>query len=104
MVGRKAVGANRIDAGTEDAVVWDGGPRDLDLERDVIQREERAKGGTEVLARVRSEDEDLMGWVEVRNVVRTDVVPESFKTAVVTSVDPQNATESGSLTRSTEPR
>jgi len=104
VVGRKAVGANRIDVRTEDAVVRDGGPRDLDLERDVIQREETEKGGTEVLARVRSKDEDLMGWVEVRNVVRTDVVPELFETAVVTSVDPKNATESGSSTRSAEPR
>ncbi len=104
MVGRKAVGANRIDVRTEDAVVRDGGPRDLDLERDVIQREETAKGGTEVLAQVRSEDKDLMGWVEVRNVVRTDVVPDLFETAVVTSVDSQSATESGSSTRSAEPR
>ncbi len=54
--------------------------------------------------RVRSEDEDLMGWVEVGNVVLTDVVSESFKTAVVTSVDPKNATKSGSLMRSAEPR
>ena len=82
----------------------DGGPRDPDLEGDVIQREETEKGGTEVLARVRSEDEDLMGWVEVGNVVLTDVVSELFKTAVVTSVDPKNATESGSSTRSAEPR
>ncbi len=35
--------SHRIDVGTEDAVVRDGGPRDLDLERDVIQREETAK-------------------------------------------------------------
>jgi hypothetical protein len=53
---------------------------------------------------VRSKDEDLMGSVEVRDVVRTDVVPELFETAVVTSVDSQNATESGSSTSSTEPR
>ena len=92
MVGRKAVGANRNDAWTEDAVVRDGRPRDPDLEGDVIQREETEKGGTEVLARVRSEDKDLMGWVEVRNVVLTDVVSKSFETAVVTSVDPKNAT------------
>ncbi len=104
MVGRKAVGANRIDAGTEDAVVRDGGPRDPDLEGDVIQREEAEKGGTEVLAQVRSEDEDLVGWVEVRNVVLTDVVSKLFETAVVTSVDPKNATESGGSTRSAEPR
>ena len=82
----------------------DGGPRDPDLERDVIQREETEEGGTEVLARVRSEDEDLVGWVEVRNIVLTDVVSKSFKTAVITSVDPKNATESGSSTRSAEPR
>ena len=104
MVGRKAVGANRIDARTEDAVVRDGGPRDPDLEGDVIQREEAEKRGTEVLARVRSEDEDLVGRVEVRNVVLTDVVSKSFETAVVTSIDPKNATESGSSTRSAEPR
>ena len=54
------VGANRIDVGTEEAVVRNGGCRDLDLKRDVIQREETAKGGSEVLARVRSEDKDLM--------------------------------------------
>ena len=53
---------------------------------------------------MRSEDEDLMGWVEVRNVVLTDVVSKSFETAVVTGVDPKNATESGSSTRSAEPR
>ncbi len=53
---------------------------------------------------MRSEDEDLMGWVEVRNVVLTDVVSKSFETAVVTSVDPKNATESGSSTGSAEPR
>lgn len=104
MVGRKAVGANRIDAGTEDAVVWDGRHRDPDLEGNVIQREEAEEGGTEVLARVRSEDEDLVGWVEVRNIVLTDVVSKSFKTAVIPSGDPKNATESGSSTRSAEPR
>ena len=82
----------------------DGGPRDPDTEGNVIQREETEKGGTEVLARVRSEDEDLVGWVEVRNVVLTDVVSKLFETAVVTSVDPKNATESGSSTRSAEPR
>ncbi len=97
------VGADRINVGTEEAVVRDGAPRDLDLERDVIQREETVKGGTEVLAQVRSEDEDLMGWVEVGNVVRSDVVPELFETTVVTSVGSQNATESGSATRSGEP-
>ena len=84
--------------------MWDGRHRDLDLEGGVIQREETEEGGTEVLARVRSEDEDLVGWVEVRNVVLTDVVSKSFETAVVTSVDPKNATESGSSTRSAEPR
>ncbi len=104
MVGQKAVGANRNDAWTEDAVVRDGGPRDPDLEGDVIQREETEKGGTEVLARVWSKDEDLMGWVEVRNVVLTDVVSKLFEPAAGTSVDPQNATECGSSTRSSEPR
>ncbi len=54
------VGADRIDVGTEEAVVRIRGPRDLDLKRDVIQREEAAKGDSEVLARVRSKDEDLM--------------------------------------------
>ena len=53
-------GADRIDVGTEEAVVRHGGCRDLNLNRDVIQREETAEGGSEVLARVRSEDEDLM--------------------------------------------
>ena len=53
-------GADRIDVGTEEAVVRSGGCRGLDLKRDVIQREETAEGGLEVLARVRSEDEYLM--------------------------------------------
>ena len=97
------VGADRINVGTEEAVVRDGAPRDLDLERDVIQREETAKGGTEVLARVRSEDKDLMGWVEVGNVVRLDVVPEPCEKTMVTSVGSQNAAEGGSATRSGEP-
>ncbi len=52
---------------------------------------------------MQSEDKDLMGWGEVRNVVHTDVVPESFETTVVPSVDSQNATKSGSATRSAEP-
>ncbi len=56
------------------------------------------------MAFVRSEDKDLVGWVDVRNVVLTDVVSKLFETAVVTSVDPKIATESGSLTRSAEPR
>ncbi len=82
----------------------DGGPRDPDLEGDIIQHEEAEKGGTEVLARVRSKVEDLVGWVEVRNVVLTDVVLKLFETVVVTSVNPKNVTESGNSTRSAEPR
>ncbi len=82
----------------------DGGPRDPDLERDVIQREEAEEGGAEVLTRVRSKDEDLVGWVEVGNIVLTDVVSKLFETAVITSIDAKHATESGSLTRSAEPR
>ena len=82
----------------------DGGPRDPDLEGDVIQREEAEEGGAEVLTRVRSEDEDLVGWVEVGNIVLTDVVLKLFEAAVITSVDPKHATESGSSTRSPEPQ
>ena len=52
--------ADRIDVGAETAVMRNGGCGDLDLPRDVIQREETAKGGPEVLARVRPEDKDLM--------------------------------------------
>ena len=80
-----------------------GGPRDLDLKRDVIQREETAKGGLEVLARVRSKDEDLMRWVKVGDVVSLDVVPEPCEKTMVTSVGSQNAAEGGSATRSGEP-
>ncbi len=96
-------GANRIDVGTEKAVVQNGGCGDLDLPRDVIQREETAKGGPEVLARVRPEDKDLIGWVEVGNVVSLDVVPEPCKTTTVTCVGSQNVTEGGRATRSREP-
>ena len=42
--------ADRIDDGAEIAVVRNGGCRDLDLPRDVVQREETVKGGPEVLA------------------------------------------------------
>ncbi len=52
--------ADRIDVGAEIAVVRNVGYGDLDLPRDVVQREETAKGGPEVLARVRPEDKDLM--------------------------------------------
>ncbi len=96
-------GADRIDVGAEEAVVRNGGCRDLDLTRDVIQREETAKGGLEVLAQVLSEDEDLMRWVEVGDVVSSDVVPEPCETTMVTRVGSQNATEGGSATRSGEP-
>ena len=96
-------GADRIDVGAEEAVVRNGGCRDLDLPRDVIQREETAKGGLEVLARVRSKDEDLIRWVEVGDVVSLDVVPEPCETTMVTSVGSQDVTEGGSATRSGEP-
>ena len=94
MVGRKAVGAKRIDAGTEDAIVRDGGSRDPDLEGDVVQREEAEEGGAEVLTRVRSEDEDLVGWVEVGDIVLTDVVSKLFEMAVIASVNPKHTTSS----------
>ncbi len=77
---------------------------DPDLEGDVVQREEAEERGTEVLTRVRSEDEDLVGWVEVGNIVLTDVVSKLFETAVIASVNPKHTTESGSSTRSAEPR
>ncbi len=95
--------ADRIDVGEEIAVVQNGGCRDLDLSRDVIQREETAKGGPEVLAQVRPEDKDLMGWAEVGNVVSSDVVPELCKTTTVTCDDSQDVTEGGRATRSGEP-
>jgi hypothetical protein len=53
--------ADRIDVRAEIAVVRDGGCGDLDLPRDVVQREETVKGGLEVLVRVRPKDKDLMG-------------------------------------------
>ncbi len=84
--------ADWIDVGAEIAVVRNGGCGDLDLPRDVIQREETAKGGPEVLARVRPEDKDLMGWAEVGNVVSLDVVPEPCKTRTVACVDFQDVT------------
>ncbi len=80
-----------------------GGCRDLDLPRDVVQREETAKGGLEVLARVRSKDKDLVRWVEVGDVVSSDVVPEPCETTMVTSAGSQDVTEGGSATRSGEP-
>ncbi len=82
----------------------DGGPRDPDLEGNVVQREEAEERGAEVLSRVRSEDEDLVGWGEVGNIVLTDVVSKLVETAVIASVNPKHTTESGSSTRSTEPR
>ena len=95
--------ANRIDVGAEIAVVRNGGCGDLDLPRDVVQREETVKGGLEVLVRVRPKDKDLMGWAEVGNVVSLDVVPEPCETTMVTSVGSQDVTEGGSATRSGEP-
>ena len=52
--------AGRIDVGAKITVVRNDRCRDLDLPRDVVEREETAKGGPEVLARVRPEDKDLM--------------------------------------------
>ena len=95
--------ADRIDVGAEIAVVRDGGCGDLDLPRDVIKRDETAKGGPEVLARVRPEDKDLMRWAEVGNVGSSDVVPEPCKTAMVICVNSQDVTEGGHVTRSGEP-
>ena len=94
--------ANRIDVGAEIAVVRNGGCGDLDLPRDVIQREETAKGGPEVLAQVWPEDKDLMRWAEVGNVVSSNVVPEPCKTTTVACVDFQDVTEGGRATRSGE--
>ncbi len=94
--------ADRIDIGAKIAVVRNGGCRGLDLPRDVVQRKETAKGGPEVLARVRPEDKDLMRWAEVGNVVSSDVVPEPCKTTTVTCVDSQDVTEGGRATRSGE--
>ncbi len=96
-------GADRIDVRAEKAVVWNGGCGDLDLPRDVILREEIAKGDPEVLARVRPEDKDLIGWAEVGNVVSSDVVLEPFKTMTVACVNSQDVTEGGHATRSGEP-
>jgi hypothetical protein len=96
--------AKRIDVGAKIAVMRNGGHRDLDLPRDVVQREETAKGGPEVLARVQPKDKDLMRWVEVGNAVSSDVVPEPCKTTTVTCVDSQDVTEGGRATRSGEPR
>ena len=59
------------------------GGGDLDLLRYVVQHEEAAEGGLEVLARVRPEDKDLMGWAEVGNIVNPNVVPEPFEAATV---------------------
>ena len=95
--------ADRIDVRAEIAVVRDGGCGDLDLPRDVVQREETVKGGLEVLVRVRPKDKDLMGWAEVGNVVSLDVVPEPSKTTTVTCVDSQDVTKGGRATRSGEP-
>ncbi len=96
-------GADRIDVGAEKAVVRNGGCGDLDLPRDVIQREETAKGGSEVLARVQPEDKYLIGWVEVGNVMSLDVVPEPCKTTMVNCDGSQDVTEGGRATRSGEP-
>jgi hypothetical protein len=96
-------GADRIDAGAEEAVVRNGGCRDFDLPRVVIQHEETAKGDLEVLARVRSKDKDLIRCVEVGDVVSSDVVPEPCETTMVASVGSQNVTKGGSATRSGEP-
>ena len=104
MVGRKAVGAKRIHAGTEDAIVGDGGSRDPDLEGDVVQREEAEERSAEVLTRVRSKDEDLVGWSKIGDIVLTDVVSKLFKAAMIASVNPKHTTESGSSTRSAKPR
>ncbi len=93
----------RTDDGAKIAVVRNNGCGDLDLPRDVVQREKTAKRGSEVLARVRSEDKDLVRWVEVGDVVSSDVVPEPCETTMVTSVGSQDVTEGGSGTRSGEP-
>ena len=95
--------SGQTDNGAKIAVVRNDGCGDLDLPRDVAQREETAKRGLEVLARVRSEDKDLVRWVEVGDVVSSDVVPEPCETTMVTSVGSQNVTEGGSATRSREP-
>ena len=95
--------ADRIDVRAEIAVVRNGGCGDLDLPRDVVQHEEIVKGGPEVLARVRPQGKDLMGWVEVGNVVSLDVVPKPCKTTTVTCVNSQDVTEGGRAMRSREP-
>ncbi len=93
----------RTDDGSKIAVVRNDGCGDLNLPRDIVQREETAKGGLEVLARVRSKDKDLIRWVEVGDVMSSDVVPEPCETTMVTSVGSQDVTEGGSATRSREP-
>ena len=52
---------------------------------------------------MRSENKDLVRWVEVGDVVSSDVVPEPCKTTMVTSVGSQDVTEGGSAARSGEP-
>ena len=46
----------RTDDGAKIAVVRNDRGGDLDLPRDIVQREETAKRGLEILARVRSKD------------------------------------------------
>ena len=82
----------------------DGGSRDPDLEGDVVQREEAEERSAEVLTRVRSKDEDLVGWSKIGDIVLTDVVSKLFKAAMIASVNPKHTTESGSSTRSAKPR
>ena len=71
----------------EPAVVRDGGGRDFYFLRHVVDLEEQAEGGPEVLTRVLAADEDFVACSEVWDVVDPDVSAEFFETMAVARFD-----------------
>ena len=64
----------------EPAVVRDGRGRDFYFLRYVVDLEEQAEGGPEVLMGVLTADEDFVACSEVGNVVDPNVSAEFFET------------------------
>ena len=71
----------------EPAVVRDGGGRDFYFLWHVVDLEEQAEGGPEVLTGVLAADEDFVACSEVWDVVDPDVSAEFFETMAVARFD-----------------
>jgi len=71
------------DVWAEYAVVRESSDRDFYFLRYVVDLEEQAKGGREVLTGVRSADEDFVACSKVWDVVSPNVVAEFLETVAV---------------------